>query len=163
MNLVFALTFAVFLDGEPVGSHRFELTEQDGERRLSSVARFDVKLLGVPVYRYRHEATEQWRGDCLARITSRTVDGSETFAVDQMPEGCAMSYAYWNRRILEQKALLNSQTGKLEPVRVDSLGEGRYRISGARYPIELRYSPQGEWLALESIVAGGRRLSYRLQ
>ena len=163
MNLVFALTFAVFLDGEPVGSHRFELREQDGERRLSSVARFDVKLLGVPVYRYRHEATEQWRGDCLARITSRTVDGGEKFTVDQTPDGCAMSFAYWNPRILEQKALLNSQTGQLEPVRVDSLGEGRYRISGAKYPIELRYSPQGEWLALESTVAGGRRLSYRLQ
>jgi hypothetical protein len=163
MNLVFALTFAVFLDGEPVGSHRFELSEQDGERRLTSVARFDVKLLGVPVYRYRHEATEQWSGDCLVALSARTHAGGERTEVRSKPERCVMSFAYWNPRILEQRELLNAQTGELERVSVAALGEGRYRISGTKHPIELRYSPKGEWLALDSTVAGGRRLSYRLQ
>ena len=54
-----------------------------------------------------------------------------------------------------------AQTGKLEPVAVSPLGEGRYRISGPKNPIELRYSPQGEWLELDSTVADGRKLSYR--
>ncbi len=43
------------------------------------------------------------------------------------------------------------------------LGQGRYRISGMQQPIELTYSPQGNWLALESTVEGGRRLTYPLE
>jgi len=163
MTLALALTFAVLLDGKPVGSHRFELHEDGAMRRFTSTARFDVKVLGIPVYRYRHDAVEQWRGDCLVKLDARTDDGGEVTQVAAAPEGCVMSFAYWNPRMLEQKTLLNAQTGRMDRVVVTALGGGRYRISGTKYPIELAYSPQGEWLALDSTVAGGRRLSYRLQ
>jgi hypothetical protein len=153
--------FAVFLDGEPVGSHRFELREQAGGRRVTSRAWFEVKKFGVAVYRYRHEASEDWRGDCLLKLEANTVDGGERNAVSVSPAGCAMSFAYWNPRMLEQSELLNAQTGRMEPVAVAPLGAGRYRITGPKNPIELRYSPQGEWLELDSTVAGGRKLSYR--
>lgn len=163
MKLALVLTFAVLLDGQPVGSHRFELSEDGDTRRLVSSARFDVKLLGVPVYRYRHDAVEHWRGDCLEKLEARTDDGGEVTTVRAAPERCVMSFAYWNPRILQQRELLNAQTGRLEAVAVQALGEGRYRISGPAYPIELAYSPRGEWLGLDSTVAGKRRLSYRLQ
>ena len=157
------LDFAVFLDGEPVGSHRFEVRQEDGARRVDSRARFEVRKFGVAVYRYRHDATEEWRGDCLVRLQASTNDGGERSAVFLSPEGCQMSFAYWNPRMLQQNALLNAQTGKTEAVAVSPLGGGRYRITGPKNPIELRYSPQGEWLELDSTVAGGRRLSYRRQ
>jgi len=163
VKLALALTFAVLLDGKPVGSHRFELHEDGATRRVTSSARFDVKVLGIPVYRYRHEAIEQWRGDCLTKIDARTDDGGEITRVTTVPEGCVMSFAYWNPRMLAQNELLNAQTGQIERIAVTALGGGRYQISGTKYPIELAYSPQGEWLALDSTVAGGRRLSYRLQ
>ena len=153
--------FAVFLDGQPVGSPRFEVREEAGPRRVTSRAQFDVKVLGIPFYRYRHEATEQWRGDCLTNLEARTDDGGERSSVSLAPQGCQMSFAYWNPRMLEQTALINAQTGKLEPVAVSSLGEGRYRVAGPKNPIELRYSPSGEWLELDATVAGGKRLSYR--
>jgi len=157
------LDFAVFLDGQPVGSHRFEVRQEAGARRVTSRAAFDVRLLGIPFYRYRHQAQEQWRGDCLVKLESTTEDGGERSAVSVSPDGCRMSFAYWNPRMLEQKELLNAQTGKFEAVAVSPLGEGRYRITGPKNPIELRYSAQGEWLALEATVAGGKRLSYRRQ
>ena len=155
------LDFAVFLDGAPIGSHRFEIRHEGPARVVTSRARFEVKFAGIPVYRYRHDATEEWRGDCLARLEASTDDGGERTAVTVAPEGCTMSFAYWNPRMLQQSALLNAQTGRMDPVSVTVLGDGRYRISGTKNPIELRYSPQGEWLTLESTVAGGRLLSYR--
>jgi hypothetical protein len=164
VKLVLALTFAVFLDGKPVGEHRFELHEDGAERRLISVARFDVKVLGISVYRYAHDAIERWRGDCVVQLSARTDDGGEVMQVGPLaPQGCVMSFAYWNPAILKQTALLNAQTGRLEDVAVAALGDGRYRITGAKHPIELRYSPDGEWLGLDSTLAGGRRLSYRRQ
>ena len=81
MKLALALSFAVLLDGEPIGTHRFELYEQGEARRVLSKARYDVKLLGIPVYRYRHEALEQWRGDCLVKLEARTDDDGEVSTV----------------------------------------------------------------------------------
>ena len=48
-------------------------------------------------------------------------------------------------------------------VRGAAVAAKRYRISGPKNPIDLWYSPGGEWLALESTLEGGRRLRYRLE
>ena len=88
---------------------------------------------------------------------------------------CLSAYAYWNRDLLlRQRALLNPQTGKLDALRVESLGQEtlelrgramiaeRYRLHAAQNVIELWYSPRGDWLRLES-TTGSRRLVYRLR
>jgi Family of unknown function (DUF6134) len=154
------LSFAVLLDGREIGTHTFALKE-DGV--LVSKADFQVRVLGIPFYRYRHEATERWRGECLESLVARTDDNGEKSAVDWRAPGagCELSFAYWNPRILKQKRLLNAQTGELEPVSVMPLGQGRYRISGRKLDVDLAYE-QGKWVALETTV-GGRRLRYRLE
>ena len=85
-----------------------------------------------------------------------------------------MSFAYWSPTIRTQTSLLNEQTGKLEPVRIEPIGSnsievhGRprtatgIRITGPANPIEVWYSGEGEWVGLDSVVCGGRKLSYRL-
>ena len=66
--------FTVRLDGQPIGTHRFVLARADeGGTLMRSEARFDVKLLGLSLYRYRHESTERWSDGCLASIDARTV------------------------------------------------------------------------------------------
>lgn len=175
-------SFEASLDGKPIGQHVFTLEGQDGAARsLRSEARFDVKLLGITVYRYRHQAQERWQGDCLKSLTADTDDNGDKLAVrlepgDPLLAGCAMSFAYWNRAILRQRELLNAQTGKLEPVRIAALDEGRvevrgrgvaarrWRVSGPEQPIDLWYAvADGEWLGLDAQVRGGKKLSYRLK
>jgi len=182
--------FRVLLDGKPIGSHRFTLETEGGQRTLRSVAAFDVKVLGISAYRYRHEAEERWQGDCLVGLTSKTDDDGKALAVqarkdgdalavksprgDEKLEGCVMSFAYWNPAMLRQTRLLNAQTGEHEKVKIEALADAqvesqgrrvdakRWRITGPESPVELWYSPEGEWLALESKVSGGKRtLSYR--
>jgi hypothetical protein len=181
--------FRVLLDGKPIGHHHFTLQQGGDARTLKSEARFDVKLLGLTVYSYRHTATEHWQGGCLAELDARTDDDGTVSTVQarregealtvtgtqgsRSLEGCVLSFAYWNPSILDQTRLLNAQTGKEEAVRIESLGiknievaDGsvparHYRITGVDQPIELWYSQQGDWLALESTVSRGRRLSYR--
>jgi Family of unknown function (DUF6134) len=184
--------FRALLDGEPIGQHRFSVTAQGDERRVTSDARFTVKFLGITAYRYQHKATEQWRGGCLTALNSTTDDDGKpsrvqaelddthlkVLAADKPAtslKGCVMSFAYWNPAIQQQTQLLNAQTGKLESVQVQRVGAGsidvrgkpvaatEYRITGPAQPINVWYSPQGDWLGLDSIVGGGRKLSYRLQ
>jgi hypothetical protein len=157
---------------------------------IFSAASFDVRMLGIAVYRYRHQAAEQWRADCLSAIDATTTDNGRTLrvsgalragsfqldkpAVAILP-ACVSAYAYWDRDLmLRQSKLLNPQTGKLDAARMESLGRetlalhgqavpaDRYRLLAAQNTIDLWYSPRGEWLQLESMT-GSRRLIYRLR
>ena len=187
--------FRALLDGKPIGQHRFSVTlvsgAQGDERRVLSEASFAVKFLGITAYRYRHKATEQWRGECLTALSATTDDDGKassvrteadgdaltikTASATQSLSGCVMTFAYWNPAIQTQTRLLNAQTGKAESVQVSRAGSGsvevrgqpvaatRFRITGPAEPIDVWYSAQGEWVGLDSLVGGGRRLSYRLQ
>jgi hypothetical protein len=171
--------FEVLLDGKPIGSHRFTLDTRGDTQVLHSEARFDVKLLSFTVYRYRHEAIEQWQDGCLTGLQASTDDNGRPLRVNwpqggARPAGCMMSFAYWNPALMQQTRLLNAQTGDVQPVRFTALPDQalrvrgqdvparHWRLSGPEQAVELWYSPQGEWLGLASHV-GGRQLQYTLR
>ena len=178
--------FKVLLDDKLIGQQRFTLKTEGDKRVLTSVADFNVKLLGISVFRYHHKNNEQWSGDCLVSLQSSTDNDGTPLAVKARKEGeqllveasgnssakldgCVMSFAYWNPLMLKQTRLLNAQNGVYEKVRVELLGQIKveaqgktvdatcYTISGAEQPIVLSYSAQGDWLRLESSVSGGKR------
>lgn len=183
--------FDVFMDDKPIGYHRFTLKQQGALAQLKSETKLDVKFLFATVYRYAHDATESWDGDCLANLTARTDDNGKHSIINlekeqkgmlvTTPNGrtllpdCVMSFAYWNPKMLNQSRLLNPQTGKLEAVKIALIGDEimrlrgadmttkRYRITGLKNPIDLWYSLAGEWLALESLVSKDTRLRYVVQ
>jgi hypothetical protein len=185
------LDFEVTLDDKPIGAHRFTLGGTAQARTVRSEAAFAVKLLGLTVYRYRHEASEQWRGDCLAGLQAETDDDGKTGKVVAQSAGaalevagpagvlqlpaCVMSFAYWHPTMRTQTQLLNAQTGRYEAVRVQRIGGGtvavrgqpqaaeRWRIEGPEHPLDVWYTPAGDWVGLDSTVAGGRQLRYRLR
>jgi hypothetical protein len=183
--------FTVFLDQKRIGTHRFEVeSTADGARRVRSSASFDVRILGIRAYSYRHEAAEAWRDGCLRELGARTDDNGSVLAVTardtgaglevaagvarrQQP-GCTWTYAYWDPGLRRQSRLLNPQTGALDPVRFEERGyetlqfagrqvqAERLRLTSDRLTIDLWYGPDGEWLQLLSTTADGKRLRYQL-
>jgi hypothetical protein len=182
--------FSVRLDGDTIGYHRFELIKDGEQRRLRSEAKFDVRILFINAFRYRHDATELWADGCLREIEARTqangkqlavigttvedrlvVDaGAETKALDY----CVMTFAYWNPDFLRQPRLLDSQSGEYLDVEVQNIGQESisvrgqtvdasvYRLTAKQLEIRLWYSSDDEWLALESVAKGGRIIRYEL-
>lgn len=169
--------FTALLDGKPIGTHRFSVRAQGPERLVQSAADFDVRILGLSAYRYRHRAAETWQGDCLAALEASTDDdGSRSDVKVQPSPGCVMSFAYWNPAIRGQARLLNAQTGQVDAVQVRRMDSGtivvrgkpvsavRWRISGPPQPVDVWYAADtDEWIGLDSTVAGNRQLSYRLR
>jgi len=183
--------FRVFLDDKEIGTHRFDLVERDGERELTSQARMAVKLLFVTAYTYDHHDVEHWSGDCLSKLSSTTDDNGEKHRVDvqrrdgatlvQTLEGmqrlgdCVLTFAYWNPAMLQQTQLLNSQDGKQVTVKITDAGADpilvrgvktparRYELRSLKLSIDLWYSEQKEWLALESKTERGQKLIYKLR
>lgn len=146
------LTFAVSLDEQPIGVHRFRIADGGAMHVVESVASFDVRILRVPVYRYRHSNTETWRNGCLKRIESETDANGTLYAVDlnkttmgytiTTPNetrthqvDCMMSFAYWDPQFLKQERLLNTQTGEWIAVEIQSLGESEWKIADRTLPV----------------------------
>lgn len=182
--------FSVLLDGSEIGYHRFELTQAEGQRRLTSEARFDVRFLFFNAYRYRHTNTEVWSDGCLEEIEASTLANGKELAVTgarvddrfviddgdatSTLQDCVMTFAYWNPEFLQQNRLLDPQSGEyldvdVEPagqqtivVRGEEVAASVYRLKAKKMELTLWYSPDDEWLALESVAKGGRIIRYEL-
>ena len=182
--------FSVLLDDSPIGYHRFELSPRESGLEVRSEASFDVRILFINAFRYRHSNRELWDGECLRVIESSTQQNGEEFAVSgaRLPdgmaieangrsdrlEGCVMTFAYWNPRFLEQPRLLDPQSGEYLPVEVKPLGReeltvrgeavmaSAYRVKARNLDITVFYSEDDEWLGLQSVAKGGRIIRYVL-
>jgi len=182
--------FRVFLDEKEIGYHEFVIEETGNRLTLQSEASFEYRLMFVKLYGYTHENTETWKGGCLTAIESRTDANGEPYQVSGKLEGdsfilegaggqvelppCNMSFAYWNPAFLQQDRLINTQNGEVlevevsEPERVEIEVRGvlqpalRYQLEAGDMSIDLWYSEDHEWLALETAARGGKRLRYQL-
>ena len=182
--------FRVFLDNKEIGTHDFVIQQREDGLRVKSQADFEYKLLFVKLYDYKHETVETWSGNCLTSIESRTDANGKQYEVSGVLEHdrfvlrgssgveelplCNMTFAYWNPAFLEQDRLINVQNGDMvdvevsAPERVEIMVRGslrkafRCRLQAGEMEIELWYSENNEWLALESEARGGRRLRYEL-
>jgi hypothetical protein len=180
--------FRVYLDDREIGHHTVRLITEADKKQVSVEAKFDVKFLFITAYRYEHKAEELWEGSCLDRILSSTDDNGEQMFVRSEPgangitlttqtgtrklEGCVRSFAYWDLELLKTQRLLNTQTGEYQDVEIVALGNRpleidgerinarQYRLSVEDYHIDLWYTPDMNWLALQSITESGYRLRY---
>ena len=182
-------TFGVYLDDKRIGTHRFDVThEGDDAVRVTSRAEFDVTVLRIPVFRYRHSAVEIWRSGCLEAIDTTTeVNGQRStltgrpnptgFEVEvrskdgaqrQALPACVASFAYWDAATLRRhRELLNGQTGAYQPVAQTAFDPGdaaRLALVGRDFRIDLGYAgDDGRWQWLRTQTPDGRHLEYRLE
>lgn len=182
--------FDVYLNDKKVGKHVFRVSVTGSLKHVSSEASFQYKILFIPAYRYDHNAAERWSDNCLVEFDASTnangkrirVSGEQTsagFLVEkgdkpvELPE-CVMTFAYWNPEFLDQSRLLNPQTGEYVDVAVEKIGDEtleirgepvlatRFRLTADKVDLTLWYSPDDEWLALESVAKGGHIIRYKL-
>ena len=182
--------FKVFLDDDEIGVQRFFVSSEGTRSQIEVKARFDVTYFLIPFYSYRHTNSETWEGNCLKEIRAETNDNGESFFVrgtrqdgqtqlqthagKSSLEGCVKTFAYWNLTLLQSDQLLNSQTGELQPVQISMVGKEtisvrgvptdteHHRIVSDKFTIDLWYTMNHEWVALQSTTKDGGTLRYQL-
>ena len=87
---------------------------------------------------------------------------------------CIKTFAYWDPEFLKETTLLNSQTGEMIAVNSEFIGNDtvrhngenvvarRYQLKGKELQIDLWYSVDDHWLALESPTESGRVVRYAM-
>ena len=186
--------FKVYLDGDEIGFHNFSMNHKDQHQEIYSSARFDVNFLFINVYSYAHDNVEFWHGQCLKSINAVTDDNGEKYKVSGKADSdafiinttnkqeekhnkyppCIKTFAYWDPEFLNEKTLLNSQTGEMIEVESEFIGNEtlrhkgedvvarHYRLRGDNLQIDLWYSVDDSWLALESLTESGRVVRYAM-
>lgn len=179
--------FDVFLDDKLIGSHHFIVESKGNETIVNSHAKFTYKILGIPLYRYQHDDLEHWENGCLTKISAETNDngdqlfvkgeqGKEQFLIDthtgktRLPK-CIQTFAYWDKSLLKQDKLLNSQTGEYLPVTTSSVAiddgsnpnaKNTVRINANEIDILLIYQAN-HWQGLKSMTKDDQNLVYQIK
>ena len=182
--------FDVYYNNKRIGEHEFQVDRDNTEIRVRSSAKFLVKLLFVPVYKYQHLAEESWHSGCLQSLAATTNDNGDYFEINMKPIGgslllstvapnpaatalrdpCPASYAYWDLDLLRRGALINSQTGDITDAQlldrgveeINGVSARRFTlIAGDTGNVELWYrESDSQWIRLETQRNGGT-LAYR--
>ncbi len=183
--------FKVFLGKDEIGRQRFDVSSEGERTQVRVDAQFKVRFLYITVYTYRHTNVETWEGACLREIRAETDDNGDLFFVngisrngrlqvetqagDWSDDGCIQTFAYWNAEWITGARLLNSQTGELQPVSILVVGEETIPVLGVptrtthrrivtdKFTVDLWYTLNGRWVALQSTTKKGDTLRYTLQ
>jgi hypothetical protein len=156
--------FKVFCNGNPVGYHHVHVTRGEDETDVDIDADIDVTMAGIELYRYRHHSHEVWRDGKLTELVSETDDDGEAKKVSVRPaeDGMLMvesnkghreisadtlPTSLWNPAILEQRELLDTESGKTVKVQVAQTSEGHYKMSGDMHLL-VDYN-SGRWSGLQ--------------
>ncbi|HSG93217.1 MAG TPA: DUF6134 family protein [Methylotenera sp.] len=186
--------FDVYMDKTRIGQHTFKLSDAN---ELVSKAKFNVKVLFINAYQYNHTAVEQWQDGCLTQLEANTLENdvatkvkgmadNDRFLVDdgkqkQVLSGCAMTFAYWSQKMLQQTKLLNPQNAEWLDTKIVKAGSEmldvkgktietlRYKLNASlagkpKLNIELWYRADNlDWVALKSITPEGYVINYKLR
>lgn len=180
--------FKVLLNDKPIGYHQVRIDRDANRKAVHTKAEFDVRFMFIPVYSYVHDTRETWENGCLVNITSTTDDNGDDFFINSKPlnqrleletqdgistfDGCVRTFAYWDIEMLQSTHLLNTQTGEYQAVTITDMGSDtvnledgevearRFKLICEDMNIDLWYTNDMHWLALESTTASGAVLRY---
>lgn len=183
--------FKVFYGDQEIGEHHFSLKNEGDNRKVEIAANFNIDIFFINFYSYKHKNIEIWKGSCLNSIESSTDDNGEQFITRGKSEdevfkidsklganevvGCVNTFAYWDKNFLDNEELLNSQTGEIVDVDISYVADERilvrdkmvnakrYAVKTDEFNIDLWYSDNNEWLALNSTTKDGTTLRYQIK
>ena len=180
--------FDIYREGKQIGTHTIIRRSLDDRLVVEARSRISIKLLGIELYRFRYNTREVWDGHGLLQLVASVDDDGEQSSIEGRRTGdhfvwsdgrTEFSHAmpvyptnHWNAGVLEQNAVLNTLTGKINSVTI--LDEGRETLEYAgssqpalryRYDGELQlvswYDSQGRWLAMRFTTDDGSTIEYR--
>jgi hypothetical protein len=178
--------FTILRNGTEVGTHQVRREERDGLTRVSARSDIAVRLLGLSLYRFEYEASEEWDGLGLKRMQVEVNEDGEAFRLEGERRDDRFAWRsdkgrgdhplpifptnHWNPGVLDQDAVLNTLTGSVNRVEIVPAGRELLELPTAQVPAE-RYRYKGdldltvwysgeEWLGMRFEARDGSTIEY---
>jgi hypothetical protein len=180
--------FEVLRNGASVGSHTVSFSKKnDGYLRVQASFNLTIRFLGIPVYKYLYFSEASWERGHLALLTARQDDNGDISQVDirrdggdlviEGPNGFKRASSnllptnHWNPNVLSHSSVLNTITGEISDVGIESTGVQTIQAQGvtiqaARHvysgDIETTvwYDTAGRWVKMMFKAQDGSMIEY---
>ena len=180
--------YDIFRKDRPIGTHTVSIKRHGNMHIIESSTRISVSLLGFEVYRFKYASRETWDDAGLLQLTAivdddgekaglegRRQDGRFIWSDGKAQRSHAMPVYptnHWNSAVLEQQAVLNTLTGKINTVTIHKEGVETLKLADAgltatryRYDGQLQlkswYDDAGRWIAMQFISDDGSTIRYQ--
>ena len=150
-------TYDVFLKGDSIGSQTTRFRSRDGGFEVLMTLDLGVKVLGFSAFSYGQEARELWQDGNLVQARIRTDDNGKKTVVKidrsgnhlvvdgrhgqlQVPLTTWTDLSFWNKGVVQQNHLIDSQNGDLVGVAFTgpdkvTIADGGASIVTSRYEV----------------------------
>ena len=143
------IEFDIYRNNKFIGKHIFTFDREADKLFVKSDINFQIKKLGVVLYKYNAIGTEVFENDKLIEFKSRTDQNGKKKFVDLKLEGNSYNIkgssfngevpvdyilgTWWNHSIVEAKAQISAVSGRIIHQKVNFLGKETIEINGKKY------------------------------
>ena len=143
------IEFDIYRNSKFIGKHIFTFNRKNDKLYVKSNINFEIKKLGVVLYKYKAVGTEIFKDGKLIEFKSKTnQNGKEKFVNLKIGENtyniegssfrgeAPLDYmlgTWWNHSIVKAKAQISAVSGRIIHQKVNFLGEEALEINGKKY------------------------------
>ena len=145
------LEYDLFRNNDLIGSHKYEFNRKSDKLSVKSVVNFKITKLGIDLYKYFAESTENYQKNRFYSFSSKTIQNKKNKYVNinlnneknklyidgSSYKGDAdinfMVGTWWNHEIVKAKAQISAISGRIIEQKVEFLGKKQIEINGKNY------------------------------
>jgi len=143
------IEFDIFRNDKHIGKHVFSFNKSDDQLSVESEINFEIKKLGITLYKYHVKGTEFYENGELIKFNSKTnQNGKEKYVNMKLENGeytidgssykgnASADYllgTWWNHSIVKAKAQISAVSGRIIKQKVTFLGKETLEINGITY------------------------------
>ncbi len=145
------LEYDLFRNNDLIGSHTYEFSRKNDELSVKSVVNFKITKLGINLYKYFAESTENYQKNKFYSFSSKTIQNKKKKYVNinlnkeknnlyidgSSYRGDAdinfMVGTWWNHEIVRAKAQISAISGRIIEQKVEFLGKKQIELNGKNY------------------------------
>ena len=145
------LEYDLFRNNDLIGSHKYEFNRKSDKLSVKSVVNFKITKLGIDLYKYFAESTENYQKNRFYSFSSKTIQNKKNKYVNinlnneknklyidgSSYKGDAdinfMVGTWWNHEIVKAKAQISAISGRIIEQKVEFLGKKQIELNGKNY------------------------------
>ena len=143
------IEFDIYRNNKHIGKHIFSFKKTDNEIAVESEIKFQIKKLGVVLYKYHVKGTEYYKDGKLIKFNSKTNQNGKEKYVNLKAEGNDLiidgssfkgkvSHEYllgtwWNHSIVKAPAQISAVSGRIIKQKVTFLGKEEIKLGNKTF------------------------------
>ena len=138
------IEFDIYRNNKHIGKHIFEFKKKDNEIAVESEINFEIKKLGIVLYKYHVKGTEYYKDGQLIKFNSKTnqngkekyvnlISENKKFIIDGSSFKGTVSNEFllgtwWNHSLVKAPAQISAVSGRIIEQKVKFLGKEKIKL-----------------------------------